>query len=216
MELIYATLLICGTAVFFSVVLMGGRNPRPSRWAQDWLIADIYVPGMFLAVLLSVWLLARFFGELAARTGLVGLADAGVAAAIIAVTCVVLVKMKVGQRLARYARQEAEEQAGSIAEEGPVPLPGGVPAQVLTHLVEQLKLDPEWIRSLRCVTREAEGLPNQRWFRLFSPSEALQRKIAVRDYESLDKVPEMVLFSGSLDKGSQSVNLHPPITRKAA
>lgn len=43
---IMGSLLVSVAVLFFCILLIGGRNPAPSRWFSDTVVASVYVPLM--------------------------------------------------------------------------------------------------------------------------------------------------------------------------
>ena len=80
-----------------------------------------------------------------------------------------------------------------------LPKPKDLPDRVGIHLVTQLKLDPDWVWSLKVALRPT---PDRHIFdiRIFDPKEAVISDMVVRDFNSLDDYPEMVLFKGSFNR----------------
>ncbi|MGD9045584.1 MAG: hypothetical protein PVG06_17855 [Desulfobacterales bacterium] len=87
-----------------------------------------------------------------------------------------------------------------------LPKPKDLPTQVGMHLVAQLKLDPDWVWSLKGVvqpTVEKQILD----IRIFDPKDAVISILKIRDYNSLDDFPEMILFEGSFNKSTGWVDI---------
>jgi len=45
-------------------------------------------------------------------------------------------------------------------------------------------------------------------FRSYNPETALQRGIAVKNWTSLDDLPDLILYTGSYDKSTNSIDIH--------
>ena len=87
-----------------------------------------------------------------------------------------------------------------------LPKPKDLPTQVGMHLVTQLKLDPDWVWSLKGVVRPATEKQNFE-IRIFDPKEAVISDAKIRNYNSLDDYPEMILFEGCFKKNSGWVDI---------
>lgn len=85
--------------------------------------------------------------------------------------------------------------------------PERIPEPVAKYLIEQKRLDSEWVSHLKAVLhRNAKG--NQAYdVRLFDEEEARTKNAPVKDYTSLDGHPEVTLYEGWFDKGSTQVDL---------
>ncbi len=93
---------------------------------------------------------------------------------------------------------------------------GPLPRPLFTHLVEELKLGSEWVQSLVCATRPVVDHDHLLAFRAFSPSQASLLGIEVTDYATLDGNTHLILFSGTLNTQTGSVNLMPEGKRRVA
>ena len=91
----------------------------------------------------------------------------------------------------------------------PTGSPGPLPSAIFIHLVDQLKLRPDWVASLRCVARAPAGQQHLVAFRIYSPFQASRMAITVTDHAALDGCPHLILFSGTIDTGSGRVDLTP-------
>ena len=86
--------------------------------------------------------------------------------------------------------------------------PKEVPEPVGRKMVTGMKLDPDLVWSLKYVSRPMGDRRNASEFRIYNPDTALQKGIAVKNWTSLDDLPDLILYSGSYDKGSNSIDIH--------
>ncbi len=84
-------------------------------------------------------------------------------------------------------------------------------------LVISYKLDPDWVWSLKTVTRAENETAQQVDFRVYEAHEASSSGVAVKNYHSLDDHPEVILFSGWLNKKTKNFELvdHRAVQQKA-
>jgi len=61
MLLVYGSASLMLAILLFGVTLIGARNPFPSAWADDFLVANVYVPVMIALGVLGGGSIARFF-----------------------------------------------------------------------------------------------------------------------------------------------------------
>lgn len=54
MLLVYGTIGIVLAALFYTIVLLGCRNPLEPRWINDFLVGNIYVPVMIALIAIGV------------------------------------------------------------------------------------------------------------------------------------------------------------------
>ena len=95
-----------------------------------------------------------------------------------------------------------------------LPKPKDLPERVGIHLVTQLKLDPDWVWSLKGVVRPtAEKHKSE--IRIFDPKEAVINDWVIRDFNSLDNYPEMILFEGCFNRSTGWIDIK-RIENKAA
>jgi hypothetical protein len=87
-----------------------------------------------------------------------------------------------------------------------LPKPKDLSDRVGMHLVTQLKLDPDWVWSLKGVVRPTA---QKHYFeiRIFDPKEAVISDVIVRDFNSLNDFPEMILFAGCFNKNTGWVDI---------
>lgn len=95
-----------------------------------------------------------------------------------------------------------------------LPKPKDLPDRVGMHLVTQLKLDPDWVWSLKGAVRPTA---DRHIFdiRIFDPKEAIVSDTHIANYNSLDDYPEMILFEGSFNKSTGWLDIK-RTTNKAA
>jgi hypothetical protein len=86
--------------------------------------------------------------------------------------------------------------------------PKSIPEAVGRYLVVNLNQNPDWVWNLKAVLRSKE---DKDYFdvRIFDPSQAASRKVPVKDYNSLNDHPEIVLYEGSFNKKTFEVKIDP-------
>ena len=85
--------------------------------------------------------------------------------------------------------------------------PKELPDRVGRYLVTQLKEDPDWVWSLKCAMRPKADEKNVFEVRIFNPATAASKEVTVANYNSLDAHPDIILFFGSFNKNTDSVQL---------
>lgn len=91
------------------------------------------------------------------------------------------------------------EKRGS-GKDGNLSGPKGLPSSVGRDLVVKGGENPDWVWSLKCVERPSEGKENCYDVRIFDENDAAKRGISVKNYNSLDQAPELILFEGWYNK----------------
>jgi hypothetical protein len=90
-------------------------------------------------------------------------------------------------------------------EEKEVNLPGpkAIPDWAGRYMVVQKKVNPDWVWKLRGVTRPApQG--KTLYCRVFDETQVTQAGLKVKDWTSLDGHPELILWEGHFDKGTNT------------
>ena len=109
MWLVYGTAGITLAVLLYAKVLVGCRNPRKPGWTNDFLVGNIYVPGMIVLFLLGAGCIVKFFVTLG-RVPL-SVIEVILAVGIAAGGLVLLKAMDVKTQLADYASGTA---SGSV------------------------------------------------------------------------------------------------------
>jgi len=104
---------------------------------------------------------------------------------------------------------EKKAQGKNVAPIGPkLAKPKELPDAVGRKMVTGLKLDPDLVWSLKYVSRPVGERRSTSEFRIFNPETARQKGVAIKDWTSLDDLPDLILYSGQFDKNADSVDIH--------
>ena len=85
--------------------------------------------------------------------------------------------------------------------------PKDIPQRVGMHLVTKLKEDPDWVWSLKGALRPKADEKNAFEIRIFNPADAARKGVVIANFNSLDPHPDMILFFGSFNKTTGSVQI---------
>ena len=87
-----------------------------------------------------------------------------------------------------------------------MPKPKDLPDRIGIHLVTQLRSDPDWVWTLQGAVRPTK---QKHYFeiRIFDPEEAFLSDVIVRDFDSLEDFPELILFEGYFNKNTGWVDI---------
>lgn len=97
----------------------------------------------------------------------------------------------------------------TVAANGPkLAKPKELPEAVGRKMVTGMKLDPDLVWSLKYVSRPMGDRGNASEFRIFNPETAHQKGITVKNWTSLDDLPDLILYSGSYDKKENRIDIH--------
>ena len=80
-----------------------------------------------------------------------------------------------------------------------------IPEVVQKFLVTEKKMDPDLVKLLRAVERK--NTTSMTSIRIFDESEAMAKKVEVKDYGSLDDRSDIIIYEGSFDGGAKQVHL---------
>jgi len=86
------------------------------------------------------------------------------------------------------------------------------------RLVVEKKYDPDWVWSLKMVTKIQEGEKAKFHYRVFDPLTLEGKNLKNIEYSSLDEHSDLVLFDGIYEKNSSKVEIndHIKMTEKKA
>ena len=87
-----------------------------------------------------------------------------------------------------------------------LPGPRSIEELVGRHLVVDLKQNPDWVWQLRSVVRRREGGKHRFDFRVYDAAQETAEKAEIKDYNSFDTYPELILYQGWFDKVSMEVH----------
>lgn len=94
-----------------------------------------------------------------------------------------------------------------------LPGPKDIPELVGRHLVVQFNQNPDWVWRLMGVVRPRSDGKDRFDFRVFDEAQVAGRKVIVKDYNSLNEHPDLILYQGWFNKKSMTVQIE---ERKAA
>ena len=94
----------------------------------------------------------------------------------------------------------------SAKEEGKLSGPKEIPGPVQNYLVAERKMDPDLVKLLKTVERKSTTGATFN-IRVFDNSEAIAKKVQVKDYTSLDECPDLIIYEGWFDEGAKQVKL---------
>lgn len=101
----------------------------------------------------------------------------------------------------KFWKTENHNGQGLNQKSARLPKPKDLPERIGIYMVTQLKLDPDWVWSLKGAVRPTA---DKYIFdiRIFDPKEAVTSDVVITDYDALDRYPEMILFAGSFNKST--------------
>ncbi len=85
--------------------------------------------------------------------------------------------------------------------------PQEIPELVQNHLVAERKMSADLVKLLKAVVRNNPTEETGFNIRVFDDSEALAKKVQVKDYTSLNESPDLIIYEGWFDEGSKQVKL---------
>ena len=115
----------------------------------------------------------------------------------------------------KFWQKENLRESSAGTKEVKLARPKDLPDRVGRYLVTQLKEDPDWVWSLKCVIRPKANEKNVFEIRIFNPATAASKGVAVANFNSLDAHPDIMLFFGSFNKNTDSVQLEKTLKNAA-
>ena len=93
--------------------------------------------------------------------------------------------------------------------------PKELPDRVGMYLVTRLKEDPDWVWSLKCAMRPKADEKHGFEIRIFNPADTDRKGVVIANFNSLDEHPDKILFFGSLNKHTGSVQIEKTLKKVA-
>jgi len=85
--------------------------------------------------------------------------------------------------------------------------PKDIPGLVQNYLVGERKMDAGIVKLLKAVVDKSATEGKAYNIRIFDESEALAKKVQVKDYTSLDERPDLIIYEGLFDEAAKQVKL---------
>lgn len=102
-----------------------------------------------------------------------------------------------------WGKKSVKEEAKEAKLSGPQ----AIPELVQKHLVAERKMNADLVKLLKAVVLKSATQETGLNIRVFDDSEALAKKVQVKDYTSLDERPDLIIYDGWFDEGSKQVKL---------
>ena len=115
----------------------------------------------------------------------------------------------------KFWQKENHSENSVVTNEIKLAKPREIPERVGMYLVTQLKLDPDWVWSLKCALRPKPDEKNDFDIRIFNPASAAGKEVKVLNYNSLDLHPDVILFFGSFNRKTGQVLIEQPLEKVA-
>jgi len=105
-----------------------------------------------------------------------------------------------------WKRKPAKEEPLKIRVER-LPKPKDIPELVGRYLVTELKQKPDRVWRLKAVVRPRSDDEDHFDFRVFDETQVAGTRVIVKNYNSLDEYPNLILYQGWFDKKSMKVQI---------
>ena len=102
-----------------------------------------------------------------------------------------------------WHKKSAKEEEKKEKLSGPEPIPG----LAKKHLIEEEKIDPYYVHFLKAVVYKNGNAEGALKIRIYDESDALAKKVQVKDYTSLGEHPDLIIYEGELDGRAQQIKL---------
>ncbi|MEJ2165453.1 MAG: hypothetical protein P8X90_07985 [Desulfobacterales bacterium] len=115
----------------------------------------------------------------------------------------------------KFWQKEKHGENSSGTKEVKLAKPKDLPDRVGMHMVTQLKEDPDWVWNLKCVLRPKADEKHAFEVRVFNPADAVRQSVVVKNFNSLDDHPDMILFFGWFSKDTGIVKIEKRLQKVA-
>jgi len=105
----------------------------------------------------------------------------------------------------KFWKKTPDQNGGKTTKTPRSARPKDLPEVVGRKLVVSLKMDPDVVWALKCVSRPLEGRKKEYEFMIFNPNRAINSGVAVKDWSTLEDRPDLILCSGHYNKETGSV-----------
>jgi hypothetical protein len=102
-----------------------------------------------------------------------------------------------------WGKKSAKEEEKKEKLSGPRVLPG----LVQNYLIAERKMAPDLVVLLKAVVHKSTNSEATVNIRVFDNSEAIAKKVQVKDYISLNECPDLIIYEGWFDEGAKQVKL---------
>ena len=100
-----------------------------------------------------------------------------------------------------------QEGQTKFAKQEKLPGPKDIPQPIGQSLVINHKKEPDWVWNLKAVTRSYSDDPNLMEFRVYDSGEVSSHGVVVKNFNSFEAHPELVLYSGMLNKKTKFLDM---------
>ena len=89
-----------------------------------------------------------------------------------------------------------------------LPGPKGIPEIIGRYLITELKQNPDQVWNFKAVLRpQLDKGKSVFEFRVFDGAQVAVKKVVVKDYNSLDRYPELILYQGWFNKKTTQLKM---------
>ena len=103
-----------------------------------------------------------------------------------------------------WGKKSGKEETKKVEK---LPGPKAIPGLVQKHLTAERKMDADLVQLLKAVVRKSASGETAFNIRVFDESEALAKKVTVKDCTSLDEHPDLTIYEGWFDEVLKKVEL---------
>ena len=115
----------------------------------------------------------------------------------------------------KFWQKEKHGENSAGPKEVKLPKPKDLPDRVGMNMVTQLKEDPDWVWNLKCVTRPKADEKRVFEVRIFNPADAIRQGVVIKNFNSLDDHPDLILFFGWFSKDTGIVKVEKRLQKVA-
>jgi hypothetical protein len=98
-------------------------------------------------------------------------------------------------------------QSNSTGPRTKLPHPKELSQAVGIYMISQMKEDPDWVWSLKSVSRPREGSRHMHDIRIFNPLDAKEKQIEVENFLTLDSHTDLILYFGVAGRDAGTIHI---------
>jgi len=84
--------------------------------------------------------------------------------------------------------------------------PQNAPEPIVKYLITNLKLNTSWAYNLKSVMKPSQG-SGLMDFRLYSDADVRSKNLKIKDFDTFNNYPAMLLFEGNYDPKTQNIQI---------
>jgi len=106
-----------------------------------------------------------------------------------------------------FGSKKTENNASNVKVEK-LPGPRDIPGLIQKYLINERKMDPDLVPILKSTIRHKQDSGQKAFYiRIFDDSDAAAHKVQVKDYNTFENYPDLVIYDGWFDDATKQIEL---------